>query len=72
MEAKIIDGKEFDLDFKFEEATVKLVASYEGKGVKSSLVNEVSLDYFLEKLAAAIPGTTDDVIIAAIKGFIKK
>lgn len=46
-----------------------LVITYAGKG--GSVTVKVEGDYFLDKLADAIPGTIDDTIINVIKAALK-
>ena len=71
MEEKMELSKELDFEFKFKDGNVVLIVSYEGKGFKSSFANELKSEYFLDKLAEAIPGTLDDMVIEGLKQAIK-
>lgn len=66
------EGKELDYKFEIKDGIVKLVVSYEGKGLKSELVNELSAEYFGAKLKEAIPGGVDDVVIDMLVALLKK
>ena len=44
----------------------------DSKGIKSTLLTEVPLDYFLDKLAEAIPGELDDAVISMLKAALAK
>lgn len=65
-------GKEVKMDFKFEGDKVILSAMYDGKGVDSTISVMVEVDYFLDKLAEAIPGKLDDMVLAGFKGALVK
>lgn len=56
-----------DLKLKIEAG--KLVLVLDSAGVDVSVV--VETDYFMDKLAAAIPGTIDDAVIGMIKAALK-
>jgi len=49
-----------------------ITTCYEGKGGGAELKVFVSAEYFLDKLAEAIPGQIDDLIIAALKAALIK
>jgi hypothetical protein len=72
METPIFEKGEVQADIKFEAGKVKLVIKYDGKG--ADVTTEVALesDYFLDKLAEAIPGNVDDAVISMLKAAIKK
>lgn len=65
-------SKEVDLKFSVENGKVGIIAGYAGKGGGAELKVYVSAEYFLDKLAEAIPGQIDDVIIAALKSALIK
>lgn len=68
MEVANVDlAKELGLDIKIENKKLVLAVKYDGKGADATVMVEVEAAYFLDKLAAAIPGTLDDSVIAAIK-----
>ena len=64
-------GKEAKFNMKFEDGNVILGGLYDGKGADVSLELMLESEYFLDKLAEALPGTLDDMIIEALKNAIK-
>ena len=58
---------EADLDLEFKDGKLRASVSYDGKGVDAGLYVDVSPEYFLDKLKAAIPGEVDDKIIDMLK-----
>ena len=64
-------GSEVNYDVKFEEGKLKLVVKYDGKGADAEVALMLEGEYFLDKLAEAIPGQVDDMVIAALKGALK-
>lgn len=72
MDKVLLDGKEVDVDLQIAEGKVKLKAVYAGHGGGANVELFVSSDYLLDKLAAAIPGTIDDAILAIAKEALKK
>ncbi len=72
MEKIILDGKEFDVKIKFAEGKLQLEAVDEGKQGGGELKLYISTDALLDKLAEAIPGTIDDMIIGVAKEALKK
>lgn len=70
----VIDGKigaEGQFDIKIEQGVVKFTAAHASKGAELGAFANVSVEYFLDKLKAAIPGPVDDVIIDVLKGAMK-
>lgn len=65
-------GKEGALDVKLENGKIVVSLSHNHASGKVSLSVEEDGAYFLDKLAAAIPGTFDDVVIAIAKEALKK
>ena len=66
--------KEFgdaDLELKFSEGKLRLMASIDTKGVDGGVFVDLEPDYFLDKLAEAIPGNIDDAVIAMLKAAFK-
>jgi hypothetical protein len=57
-----------DYDVSFEKGNVVLEAKKEGV---ASVKVEVSSDFLLDKIAEAIPGQIDDLIIEKIKNALK-
>lgn len=60
-------SKEADLEMKFEDGVIKLKAGYGGKGLEGGVFANVKADYFLDKLAEAIPGEIDDKLFEMLK-----
>jgi hypothetical protein len=64
-------SKEVKLDFDVKDGQVVLSVGYDGKGADAKFSVMFEGDYFLDKLAEAIPGKLDDLVIEAIKGALK-
>lgn len=64
-------GKSGDVEFKVEGGKVKLAIVWAEGPTAASLSAEVDPEYFLNKLAAAIPGKLDDAVIELLKGALK-
>jgi len=64
-------GSELGFDVKIEDSKVKIKVSYDGKGADAAIEVALEAEYFLDKLAEAIPGQVDDMVIAALKGALK-
>lgn len=58
-------------DVKFEKGVIKISAGLEAKGLEADLSIGIPVDYFLDKLAEAIPGQVDDTVIALLKAALK-
>lgn len=74
MEKKIVEmpvGKESELELEFKDGKLRLVFAYDGKGVDAGVYADLDPEYFLDKLADAIPGDIDDAVIAMLKGALK-
>lgn len=65
-------GSEGNVSLKFEGGKAKLAVSHAHASGSVALVVEEDACYFLDKLAAAIPGAFDDAIIAMAKEVLKK
>ena len=65
-------SNEVNLKFSIENGKIGIVTGYEGKGGGAELKVFVSAEYFLDKLAEAIPGQIDDLIIDALKSALIK
>lgn len=59
-------------DVKFEAGKIVLSAKLDSAGTDAELKVSVEAGYFLDKLAAAIPGEIDDAVIALLKGALAK
>lgn len=64
-------GKEGSYELEMKDGKLRFTIGYDGQGVDSGLYVDLEPEYFLDKLADAIPGNIDDAIIAAIKGALK-
>lgn len=64
-------SSEADLKFEIADGKVKIIVSYEGKGAGADLAVYAKAEYFGEKLAEAIPGDLDDVIIKGLIAAMK-
>jgi hypothetical protein len=60
-------SKEAKVEITFEKGNIVLAGNLDTKGVDVGLTLTVESDYFLDKLAAAIPGQLDDKIIDMLK-----
>jgi hypothetical protein len=62
-------------DFKYEidiiDRNVVLTGIYGTEGIHAEVKVLLTIDYFMDMLANAIPGKIDDAIIGAIKGAIR-
>lgn len=65
-------GPEASYDVKLVEGKLVIVAKYDGAETDAELAIKVDAGLFMDKLAALIPGTIDDAIIAVIKGALLK
>ena len=65
-------GSEADVSLKFSGGVARVALDYDGKGADAGLFIELDSDYFLDKLAEAIPGEIDDSVIAFIKQLAKQ
>lgn len=64
-------GSEGTYDLEFKDGKLRLTIAYDGAGVDGGFFIDLEPEYFLDKLAAVIPGNVDDLVIAAIKGALK-
>ena len=71
MDIVTVKKGEVDLEIKVEQGQVKLEVKYDGLGANASVIIALESDYFLEKLAKAIPGELDDAVISLIKSALK-
>jgi hypothetical protein len=62
------DGK---YDLELVEGKLKLTVAYDAGGVEAGVSVALNPDYFLDKLAAVIPGQVDDAVIALLKAALK-
>jgi hypothetical protein len=71
MELGHIEKGDVKADVKFEKGEVVFASSLDSHGVKGEVKLSVSSEYFLDKLAAAIPGQLDDQVLAMLKIALK-
>lgn len=64
-------GAEGKVKLVLEQGKVKLVAEYDSKGLDGKVEMAVDSDYFIDELAAKIPGQLDDAIFAVLKQALK-
>jgi len=64
-------GEEGKYVLKFQEGKVRLEASHVHASGKVAFVIEQDAEYFMDKLAEAIPGKIDDTLLAILKGAVK-
>lgn len=64
-------GKETDLELKLEGGNLVLSLKYQGNGGGATVSVSVAPDYFLDKLAALVPGKLDDKLIGFVKLALK-
>jgi len=64
-------GTETDLEISFKEGKAVIAVKYDGKGADAAVSVALDSDYFLQKLAEAIPGEIDDAIIDMLRIALK-
>lgn len=64
-------GSEGSLKLEVVEGKVKLTLKYDSKGLDADLVLLLESEYFVDKLAEAIPGKIDDMILELLKTALK-
>jgi len=64
-------GPEGSFVVKLEGEMLKFEMNHDSKGAMVSSSAAIRMDYFLDKLAEAIPGAIDDVVIDIIKEALK-
>jgi len=64
-------GAEADLSIALVAGKLELKLSYDGKGAGASVAVNLEPDYFIEKLAAVIPGKLDDAVLEILKSALK-
>jgi hypothetical protein len=56
---------------KFVKGEIVAVAAIEASGIQSEVKITIPTDYFLDKLAEALPGQIDDSLISVLKIALK-
>lgn len=64
-------GSEGALKIEVVEGKVKLTLKYDSKGLDADLALLLESEYFIQKLADAIPGQIDDVLLDLLKKALK-
>lgn len=64
-------GSEGALKIEVVEGKVKLTLKYDSKGLDANLDLLLESEYFIQKLADAIPGQIDDVLLDLLKKALK-
>lgn len=64
-------GHEAGYDIELVDGSLKISSKYEGKGGGAQVSVFIKAEYFLDKLAEAVPGKIDDAVIALLKGALK-
>ena len=64
-------SNELDLSIKFENGKAVLELKYGGSGGAVALVGELDAEYFVGKVAKAIPGEIDDMILKGLMAAVK-
>lgn len=65
-------GGDAELSMEFSEGKLKLKIGIDTKGVDAGVFANFEPEYFIDKLAEAIPGEVDDAIFAMLKVALKK
>lgn len=75
MEEKVLNevslGSEGGVKLSIEGGKLKLEVVYDSKGLDGSIGLMLDPDYFIDKLAEAIPGKIDDAILNILKAALK-
>jgi hypothetical protein len=64
-------GEDGDFKLEMKDGKLLLSAGYMQEGVGASLGIQVSPDFFIDKLAEAIPGEIDDAVLSILKAALK-
>lgn len=64
-------GPEVQYDLELVDGKLKVSVGYDGSGVDAGVYVTVEPEYFIDKLAAVIPGKLDDAVFAMLKGALK-
>lgn len=59
-------SNELDVKVTWEDAKLKLELGYDGKGADAGVYVKLEAEYLLKKIAEAIPGEVDDMVLNAI------
>lgn len=64
-------GPEANVKVVLEKGKISLVAGLDTKGFDANVQMSIDSDYFLDELAAKIPGGIDDAVISVLKVALK-
>ena len=64
-------GAEGKVKLVIEGGKLKLIAEYDSKGLDGVVTMAVDSDYFIDELAAKIPGQLDNALLAVLKTALK-
>lgn len=64
-------GPETKFDLKLVGGNLVVELKYEGAGGVASVSAGITAEYFIDKLAALIPGTLDDAVLGLVKAALK-
>lgn len=64
-------GSEGKLKIEIKDGKLLLAVEYDGKGLDGTLGLALDPAYFVDLLAAAIPGQLDDAVLAILKAALK-
>ena len=64
-------GAEGELDLDFQDGKLVLIVTHKHASGEVALTVKEDAAYFMDKLAAKIPGKVDDTIFEVIKGAMK-
>lgn len=65
-------GAEGEVALSLSAGKLSLSAKYDSKGLDGEVKLSVDSDYFIDQLAAKIPGQLDDAILAVLKAALKQ
>lgn len=66
-------NRQVTYDLEYVDQKLQLSVMFDGQGVDAAFKIQLEPDFFIDKLAQAIPGTLDDAIFEMIKAaFLKK
>jgi hypothetical protein len=71
MELGKLEKGDLKAEVKFVKGEIVAIAAIESSGIQSEVKITIPTDYFLDKLAEAIPGQIDDSLISVLKIALK-
>jgi hypothetical protein len=64
-------SKETELDLEIKDGKMRFSFGYDGKGLDGGVYLDLDPEYFMDKLAALIPGEIDDALLGMLKVALK-